>query len=652
MTIRLRDLIVIVALLVSVAARLSVAAEPPIVLDPPVVLNISKDGAKPEFQYKAQAAKNGKIDLTATNGFFDRCFEAMDRHDPIPGDEGLITSSFGYLGRGSDTVAGTARWHLWCPEAGEIKATFYMQVPAGEADHVWMIKVGDETQTLKVASSDGQSPQPQTLTFNVKQPGKVTLTIDCTKSPPPAETQIHSIHLEGSAIAKASLLRTRWRPSAVHTHFYAPENCPAPHMWVFETVDVGKTGSYSPLTTPFGYFGTSFKPGGTIPIGAGFNFSMWIAGREATEAPPIEKMARLIGTDIPDAEYSTFGGEGTGVKFRAIAYKYEGDRTIQALRVEANGDVRTFYGYFYDQQEKRWKLYASAQAPAMRKNMSGLLPSTGSFCEIPGPPNRERSGDLIREIKRRGWFMGSDQKWYPAHLGGGDNSGVEEPADPADPAVPTPNDGTDVEKPKVAPPRAHRKAAPATPAAPVEQPDHYSDQRAYYLNDYATDGWIAMATGGMERHLRDDTGHNKPPTKPGPQPAIPEYLTPEKSAQLFALPVTFGPSKATDIAADHTAVDYEIKKTGSNSKAILYYGTVDSLTYPAQKVTKGSAVQIDMFRPERTWQSATPEQKVAAGVNQFKLTGLKGNTTYYYRLFVTHDQGKSWDYQSGSFKTP
>ena len=59
-----------------------------------------------------------------------------------------------------------------------------------------------------------------------------------------------------------------------------------------------------------------------------------------------------------------------------------------------------------------------------------------------------------------------------------------------------------------------------------------------------------------------------------------------------------------------------------------------------------------MFRPERTWQSATPQQKVTTGMNQFKLGGLTKGTVYYYRLFVTHDQGKSWDYQSGSFRTP
>ena len=132
---------------------------------------------------------------------------------------------------------------------------------------------------------------------------------------------------------------------------------------------------------------------------------------------------------------------------------------------------------------------------------------------------------------------------------------------------------------------------------------------------------------------------------------MPEYLSPEKTAQLFELPVSFGASKASEVSPDHASIDYEIIKTGPNSKAILYYGTVDSLTYPPQKVTRGSAVLIDMYRPEHTWQSATPAQTVTTGMNQFKLSGLKVGTTYYYRLFVTHAHGKSWDYQSGSFKT-
>ena len=619
------------------------AGEQPVVLDSPVLMApLSPDGAKLDLRYKGQVAKGGRIDLTAANGFFDRCFEALEPQKAAPGDEGLIGTGFGSLGRLSDGVPGTARWHLWCAEAGEIQATFFMQVPAREAGHPWVIRVGDESHTLKAHASDGQPAQEQTLTFTVKQPGKITLAIDCTKTPPAAETRIHSIRLTGSAVAKASLLRTRWRPSAVHTHFFAPDDCPTPNMWVFETKPVTEATSYSPLTTPFGYFGTSFKTGGRVPEGAGFNFSMWIAGRDATQAPPIDQMVRLIGTDLPAAGYSTFGGEGTGVKFRgAVAYPDGGERTIQALRVESQDGLTTFYGYFYDEQAHRWRLYASAQKPRKvgahttpkqraqaAKEGGGGLRSTGSFCEIPGPPNRERSGDLLREIKRRGWFFGSDQKWYRAQLG----PGVPGASDDAD-SAPAPKDAD-----SPASPRGRRRGAADSP----------SDQRAYYMADYATEGWMAMATGGMEFY----TTIAKPPQRGGAPAALPAYLSPEKTAQLFHLPVRFGEANAVQLTCGSAAIDYDIKETGPNAKAILYYGTVDSLTYPPQKVSKGSAVEIDMHRPARTWQSATPEQKVTAGVNRFQLSGLKGSATYYYRLFVTHDQGKSWDYQSGSFQTP
>jgi hypothetical protein len=96
---------------------------------------------------------------------------------------------------------------------------------------------------------------------------------------------------------------------------------------------------------------------------------------------------------------------------------------------------------------------------------------------------------------------------------------------------------------------------------------------------------------------------------------------------------------------------YELKETGPKSKAVLYYGTIDCLTYPAVKRTRGSPVLIDMARPERTWQFATPEQEVAEGTTQFRLKELRAATTYYYRLFVTRDEGKSWDYRSRRFTT-
>ena len=402
---------VVCVLFPALAANASTA---PLVLDPAVVIDPpAKDGVKSEIHYLGQPPKAGRIDLTATNGFFSEGFKAEEQKPMLPGDERFIRCSFGSLVARAAHGGGTARWHLWCPTAGEIHAACVLKVSANQAGHTLVIKVGDDEKSLSLNQSDGESPQAQSLSFNLKSAGEITFSIDCTNNPLPPETRICYITLQGPAITSASLLRVRWRPSAVHQHFVPEGDCPSPRIWVFETRSDTQTTSYSPITTPFGYFGTTFDGNGKVEKEASFNFSMWIAGRTAVDAPPIDRLPCLIGTSLPKAQYSSFGGEGTGIKFRdAVAYPDGADAIIQAMRVETRDGARTFFGYFYDEREHHWKLFASAQE---RTKQTGIG-SPGSFCEIPGPPDVQRTGDVLREIKRRGWFQGSDLKWYPAVL--------------------------------------------------------------------------------------------------------------------------------------------------------------------------------------------------------------------------------------------
>ena len=581
-------------------------------------------------RYMAQAARDGVIDLTATNGFFDRCFEARDQRPGLASDDRLINNRFGYLTGRNTEAGGIARWHLWCSQPGKIEAQFFFHVPPDEAGHTWTIRIGDDVRKMSANKSDASGPQKQSLTFEIKKPGKVTFTVDCSKQLPPANTRLHFIRLTGSATEKASLLRTRWRPSAVHARYSAPESCNDPDMWVFETQAVSTESSYSPLTTPFGYFGTSLVSG-RVPEAAGFNFSMWITGRNATEVPPIAHLPQLIGTALRDADYSSFGHEGTGIKFRnAVAYPRGANRIIQAMRVTISNGLTTYYGYFYDEDAGRWKLYASAIKPSkqlIREPESAdsldhiTLTSTGSFCEIPGPPNRQRSGDVVREIKRRGWFHGSDGRWYRAQF----------PANT----------------------RTNRKLEQTITQIKRGERVMLDARRVYYMDDYLTAGWMGMATGGIECYSPEFPGI----TTPGPRPKgdteveIPEYLTKEKTAQLFKLPVDFGSSKIIDVTATDATIEYDISKTGPDSKAILYYGVFDALTYTPKPDQRGSVVQKQLFSVDRTWQHATPQRHVSQGINRFTLRRLKPSTTYHYRLFVTHDEGQSWDYRSWSFRT-
>lgn len=141
---RFRLLLSGVFLLLCVAAGDLFASDPPVALAPAVVLDpLSKDGVKSDVRFWGQAAKDGVIDLTAANGFFDRCFEALEEGESSDGEKRFIVPSFGYLKRMSDKVAGTARWHLWVSEPGEVRATFFLTVPKAEAGHEWAIRLGD-----------------------------------------------------------------------------------------------------------------------------------------------------------------------------------------------------------------------------------------------------------------------------------------------------------------------------------------------------------------------------------------------------------------------------------------------------------------------------------------------------------------------------
>lgn len=610
--------------------------------------------------YRGTPAKNGKIELDPVNGFFCRCFEAGKRDD-----------RYDHLRKGS-LEYGTARWYLWCPAAGAFTATFYMTVPEDEKDHPWTITVGDKTHTprpedvypgepeklvpvmivgetavtqeLKVETSDGTSPQKQILTFTANKPGKVILSFDCTKKSPPEKTLIHRVVLGGPAIAKAHLLYARWRPVGCYTSYCPPKECPRAAMWVFETKSLNFQNSYSPITTAFGYYGSSFRANGRITEGRGLNFSHWIAGASAKEPPPIQRMPRLIGTDYPEGKYGYYGHEGCGISWGGInVYPHGADRAIQAIRQEWEwkegiGTLVTFYAYVYDETRNRWMLYGVSQEPygsgTRKPESQGGFKSLSSFVEVTGHFSRQRSGDMQRAVARRGWFYGSDGKWYRAEMAAGKKThgeylkeGVLPPIDAARGAIEKITSG--------------------------DKKLGMTNAYEYYADDYNASGWIVTVTGGMEQTphgvLLANCEALKRDLKPEP---LPEYLGPEKRARLFEAPVTFGQSKASEIGKATATIDYDIKKTGPNSKAILYYGTVDCLTYPYDPDVQVShpALKIALSK-ERTWQSRTPEREVKAGIQTFKLEGLKPGTTYYYRLYVEHDEGWCWDFESGSFKT-
>ena len=288
----------------------------------------------------------------------------------------------------------------------------------------------------------------------------------------------------------------------------------------------------------------------------------------------------------------------------------------------------TFYGYFYDESQERWRLFAAGRMPQKpgRKDPDptvGLVRRTGSFVEVPGAADTQRTGDAIRVVRRRGWFLDQDRSLHRAQM----------------------------ERPKyLVPGRDYTEEEIKTV---VPKADTYTQRRSYYMEDFPEMGWMATQMGGIRRYsvAKEILGILTPPRSNGVE--VPEYLKPEKISQLFELPYEIGKPEPRDAGEGRVTVHYPVKGDPAKRRATLYYGTRDSLTYPQQKVSGAHATPAirDLFGPDRAWQSSVSPTKSLEDGYQFELSGLKPGTTYYCRIFLEGEAGNSWDFETHEFRT-
>jgi hypothetical protein len=546
-----------------------------------------------EFYLNGQLAQESKLILTASNGFFDSgtCRANGESSLPKIGDEALIKPNFAFLGQWKET-RGTIRWHLWLSQPGAVRFNVNMRVAKDAAGSELTVVFAGKTHTVTTVESSPGTPQPWNLVFDVANPGEHTITLSASKitQPKSGVGELHTIDVYGPAINKAQLLRARWRPAAVHGG-YSCSTIKQSRMWVMTTRSMCDFSSYSPITTPFGYYGTSFESDRRTK--GGFNFSMWAAGSGGT-VPPLEQMPHLLAAGSPEAEFSGFGHEGSGVKLRGWTPMPDRPEVcVQALRVESEGNYDTYHGYFWDHPTQRWKLYAVGRKWSGGKAKEHLSP--GSFCEIPGPPHVQRSGDLVREVRRSGWHYGEDEKWH----------------------------AMDTFK--------CRSKGPSN--------------KFWYTT---SDGEFAMGTGGM-RHYEF-----KQPSTRGEKKTLPEFLTPEATKQLYRLPADANAIQPIEIGKNYATINLSMTRAGTNARAEIYYGESDCLTFAKRELhgtERNSAVSKSTQADDRSWSHSTEINSLKDGSNQSRLVGLKPDTTYYYRVLVTNDEGQVWTFKTQTFRT-
>ena len=99
-----------------------------------------------------------------------------------------------------------------------------------------------------------------------------------------------------------------------------------------------------------------------------------------------------------------------------------------------------------------------------------------------------------------------------------------------------------------------------------------------------------------------------------------------------------------------SALAIGMKDTGTNATAIVYYGESDYLTYAPRK-RDGTEKKNSVLNGNRFWPHSQTLTKVVSGKNRLELNKLKPATRYYYRILLTNDQGKVWNFETHSFMT-
>ncbi|MCA9164734.1 MAG: DUF3472 domain-containing protein, partial [Planctomycetales bacterium] len=196
-----------------------------------------------------------------------------------------------------------------------------------------------------------------------------------------------------------------------------------------------------------------------------------------------------------------------------------------ALRHEAGPTYDTYYSYFYDPEQRRWRLFGAGNKYHGGKPLQSLW--VGSFVEVPGPPHVQRTGAYQRVMRYRGWIMDDQERWFPLDR------------------ISTGN---------------------------VDRATGLTHTDRGVTND----GWFFLKTGGWRlRKASADRTISLPMGNEREEPI--EYLRPDRVAALKTTPAAI--SATAQRVGREVEVAYRIHGQGAAPEVHVYWGTREALTF-------------------------------------------------------------------------
>jgi hypothetical protein len=197
---------------------------------------------------------------------------------------------------------------------------------------------------------------------------------------------------------------------------------------------------------------------------------------------------------------------------------------ILALRLEPGDPYDTYTGYFFDRSAGQWKLYASGRKwHAPGRGRTSVLP--GSFVEVPGPPDRERSAHIPRGVDFRGWCRDHQGQWHPIDQMTAGDIRENEPV-----------------------------------------------QKRYELSP---DGWFRMVMGGLEQYRYPQS---KPVLWRTNVLALPDFMDPGQLGVLDQIPAQVA-IKDLQLEDGNLRLNMRISTPGESAQLAIFYGPKDALSF-------------------------------------------------------------------------
>ena len=490
------------------------------------------DPDRGELTYMIQKTGDERLFLTPNECFFPKLGLVAEGTGAVPDVANLNGgNSFAYV-TGWD-AGDQVEWGVWLRNTGSLKVHVWT---SGCAPGEFTVNLNGQEQTLSVPQADGHERALAVgLEFDIEKGGHHILRITNTGLAS-EQARLYWVEVSGQAVREGAVLRKRWRPAAAHTKFSSSRNPEAVRLWVMQMDAVpGSLDFYAPITTPFGYYGPTWKADGTV--NSSFNFSLWSFGRNEA-APPVRDLSHLLAIGNHSATFGTFGHEGTGVKIRdwePLAGR-QGQRQTLALRVEPGQTHSTYFSYFYATDEQRWRLFGVGRKKNKRRPLTSL--TVGSFVEVPGPPPRQRTGAYERRMRYRGWVMDADDRWY-----GLDRMSVGD---------------------------VHRETGLT-----------YTDRGAN------SDGWFYLQTGGWTFRKPPVDGHVK--AQPSDRRNVP-FLADDKLSALRSVPSAIDVTRL-ERTDSQTQITFNIRNIGTSPGVFVYTGGTEGLTFADRWTNKTKVAQ-------------------------------------------------------------